>query len=126
MNRVVYDTAVLVACDRNERKVWAEHRVRLESGRVPLVPSVVVAQASRSPKQVQLRRFLRGCEVVALGEADAHRVGALLGKSRTSDVVDACVVALAAERHADVVSGDIDDAKRLVDASRARIVIFRP
>ena len=63
MRPVVYDAGVLIAADHAKRRIWAEHRVRLEAGLVPLVPAAVVAQASRSPKQVQLRRLLRGCEV---------------------------------------------------------------
>jgi len=61
MSTVVYDAAVLVAVDRNERRTWAEHKARLELGVVPLVPVPVVVQVSRSPQQAQLRRFLTGC-----------------------------------------------------------------
>src|SRR5262245_46239786 len=68
MKSVVYDTGVLIAADRSDRRVWAEHRLRLEAGTLPVVPAPVVAQASRSPTQAQLRRFLRGCEVPALDE----------------------------------------------------------
>jgi hypothetical protein len=120
---VVYDAAVLVAADRGERRLWAEHRVRLEAGLVPVVPSPVVAQTSRSPRQVQLRRLLRGCEVVAFGEADAHRAGELLAKSRTTDVVDAAVVVLALQRGADIQTGDAEDIRRLAGAARAKLVI---
>ncbi len=100
--------------------MWAEHRVRLEAGLVPFVPSPVVAQASRSSKQAQLRRLLRGCEVVAFDEAAAHRVGALLGKARTRDIVDASVVALAIQTHADIVTADSEDIVRLVAAAGAK------
>ena len=48
MRSFVYDAAVLVAADRSERRVWAEHKARLELGAVPLVPAPVVAQVSRS------------------------------------------------------------------------------
>jgi hypothetical protein len=120
---VVYDAGVLVAADRGERRIWAEHRVRLESGVVPLVPSPVVAQASRSPRQVQMRRLLSGCEVVAFAERDAHRAGELLRKSRTADVVDAAVVVLAVERGADIQTGDAGDIRRLTGAARAKLVI---
>ena len=95
MSTVVYDTGALVAADRNERRAWAEHKVRLELGLLLLVPAPVVAQVSRSPKQAQLRRFLTGCVVVPLGEAEAHEAGRLLGMSRTTDVVDAVVVTTA-------------------------------
>jgi hypothetical protein len=120
---VVYDAGVLVAAERGERRVWAEHRVRLEVGQVPLVPAPVVAQVSRAPVQVQLRRLLRGCEVVAFAEADAHQAGALLGKSRTADVVDASVAALAIRRQAKVVSGDVSDIVRLLSAGHSKLAV---
>jgi hypothetical protein len=90
---------------------------------VPVVPSPVVAQTSRSPRQVQLRQLLRGCEVVAFAEADAHQAGALLAKSRTADVVDAAVVVLAVERGADIQTGDAGDIRRLTAAARAKLLI---
>jgi hypothetical protein len=114
---VVYDAAVLVAADRTERRTWAEHKVRLELGVLPSVPAPVVAQVSRSPQQVQLRRFLTGCAVVPLGESDAHEAGLLLGKTRTADVVDAVVVTLALRQNAVILTSDPHDIKRLVRAS---------
>jgi len=124
MRPVVYDTGVLIAADRSERRTWAEHRVRLEVGIVPLVPAPVVAQASRSPAQAQMRRLLRGCDVVPLDEAAAHVAGALLGRTRTTDVVDASVAALAMRHEADVVSDDAQDMRRLLSAVRARVAIL--
>jgi hypothetical protein len=117
MRTVVYDTGVLIAADRNERRVWAQHRVRLEAGVPPVVPAPVVAQASRSPHQAQMRRLLRGCEIAALDEELAHRAGALLVKSRSRDVVDASVVALAVQKAAEIVSSDADDLRRLIAAA---------
>jgi predicted nucleic acid-binding protein len=124
MKGAVYDAGVLIAADRSERRVWAEHRVRLEAGLVPLVPAPVVAQASRSAKQVQMRRFLRGCEVVQFDEASAHGAGSLLGKTRTKDVVDASVALLASKYRADVVSDDAEDIQRLLVAARAKVSIL--
>ncbi len=120
MRPVVYDAGVLIAADRSLRRTWAEHRVRLEAGLVPLVPSPVVAQASRSPKQVQMRRLLRGCEVVAFDETAAHAAGSLLGKTRTKDVVDASVAVLSIRHGADVVSDDAEDIQQLLSAARAK------
>jgi predicted nucleic acid-binding protein len=125
MKPVVYDTGVLIAADRNERRVWAEHRVRLETGVVPLLPSPVVAQASRSPQQVQMRRFLRGCEITGFAEADAHQAGALLGRSRTTDVVDASVAALAVQHQADVISDDSSDIVRLLRAAGSKLSVAK-
>jgi predicted nucleic acid-binding protein len=117
MTPVVYDAGVLVAADRNARRVWADHRVRLESGLLPVVPAPVVAQVSRSPTQVQLRRLLRGCDVLSLTEHQAHAAGQLLGRAGSSDVVDAVVVQTAADLRADVVTGDHTDIRRLIDAA---------
>jgi hypothetical protein len=122
VSRVVYDAAVLVAADRNDRRTWAEHKTRLEFGFV-WVPAPVVAQVSRSPKQVQLRRFLTGCAVVPLGESEAHEAGRLLGKSRTADVIDAVVVTIAVGQDAMIPTSDPDDIKRLVVASGREVAV---
>src|SRR6187551_3044322 len=124
MKSVVYDAGVLIAADRSKRRVWAEHRVRLEAGCVPLVPAPVVAQASRSPKQAQMTRFLRGCEVVECDESAAHAAGALLGKTRTRDVVDASVAELSIRKQADIVSDDAKDIRRLLAAANAKTSIL--
>lgn len=123
MSSIVYDAAVLVAADRNERRTWAEHKVRLELGVVPLVPAPVVVQVSRSPQQAQLRRFLTGCVVVPLGETEAHEAGRLLGLTRTKDVVDAVVVTIALRQKAAILTGDPDDIERLVGASGREIAV---
>lgn len=123
MSSFVYDAALLVAADRNDRRVWAEHRARLEFGVVPIVPAPVVAQVSRSPRQVQLRRFLAGCTVVPLGETDAHATGALLAKSRTAGVVDAFLVTVAARAKAVILTGDRDDMARLAQVAGSKTVV---
>lgn len=119
MNPVVYDAAVLIAADRSTRQTWADHRVRLEAGVVPVVPAPVIAQVSRSPAQVQLRRLLRGCETIALTEPAAHAAGRLLALTGTSDVVDATVAETAADLQADVVTADRADIRRLLQAAGA-------
>ena len=123
MSAVVYDAAVLVAADRNERRTWAEHKARLEFGVIPLVPAPVVAQVSRSPKQAQLRRFLTGCAVVPLGKSEAHEAGRLLGLTGTADVVDAVVVTTALRQKAMILTGDHADMERLVRASGREVAV---
>jgi predicted nucleic acid-binding protein len=123
MNGCMYDAAVLVAADRNERRTWAQHKARLEFGSVPLVPAPVVAQVSRSSQQAQLRRFLTGCVVVPLTERDAHEAGRLLAVTRTTDVVDAAVVTLALHNKAVILTGDPDDMERLVRTSGRKAVV---
>jgi predicted nucleic acid-binding protein len=110
---VVYDTAVLVGADRSDRDVWADHRLRLEMGAVPATTAPVVAQVSRSPWQVQLRRFLRGCEIIPFSPEQGHEVGMLLGQAGTSDVVDAHVAVVAAPTHSTILTSDLKDFRQL-------------
>lgn len=116
---VVYDAGVFVAAERGDREVWADHRIRLELGVVPLTTAPVVAQVSRSDRQAQLRRFLRGCEILAFSPDQSHEVGAILGKAGTADVVDAHLVLTAATTTSAVLTADIGDlrkvAQQLVD-----------
>ncbi len=44
----------------------------------PETTATVVAQVSRWERQVQLRRFLRGCEIKPFPAEDSHAVDALL------------------------------------------------
>jgi hypothetical protein len=118
---VAYDAGPLIAAERNDRRFWAEHRARLELGIVPAVPAPIVAQVSRSSRQVQLRRLLRGCEVIALDEAGAHQAGVLLGKTGTTDIVDAALVSVAVARSADIVTSDREDIERLVANTGVKI-----
>lgn len=110
---VVYDAGVFVAAERNDRRVWADHRARLEFGLVPQTTAPVVAQVSRSSRQAQLRRILRGCHILAFSPDDSHEVGSLLAKAGTADVVDGHVVLMAAARSATVLTSDPDDLRHL-------------
>lgn len=112
---IVYDAGVLVAAERNDRQVWADHRVRLELGVVPMTTAPVVGQVSRSPRQAQLRRPLRGCDVVAFVPEQAHEVGSLLGRAGTTDVVDGHVAVTAAGSSATVLTSDPEDLRLLSD-----------
>ena len=123
MTGVVYDAAVLIAADRGDRRVWADHKARLQNGDVPVVPATVLAQVSRSSRQAALRLFLRGCVVVALDEAAAHATGRLLGAARRDDVVDASVVVTATARRAAIVTADGADIEHLVRCAGAGAAI---
>jgi hypothetical protein len=113
---VVYDAGALIGAERNERQIWADHRARLELGILPMTTALVVAQVSRSQEQVQLRRFLRGCEVTAFFPDTAHEVGSLLARARLSDVAVAHVVVTASRHGSVVLTSDPDDLRRLSDA----------
>lgn len=110
---VVYDAGVLIGAERNDRRIWADHRARLDRGVLPVTTAPVVAQVSRSPEQAQLRRFLRGCDVWALGSDVAHEVGSLLAQIALSDVVDAHVIVVASTNNSVVLTSDAADLSRL-------------
>jgi len=112
----LYDAGVLMAADRGSRSAWAEHRVRLEMGLVPVTTAPVVAQVSRSSRQAQLHRFLSGCEVVGFDPSHAKSVGVLLASTSIADVVDAHVMVVAAHLSAPtVVTSDLHDMSKLAD-----------
>lgn len=124
MTAVVYDAGALIAADRDDRTMWAQHRAWLQRGTVPRVPAPVVAQVSRSPRQAKLRRLLRGCETIPLDELAAHAAGALLAMSGTSDIVDASVVITAQALSAAVLTSDRSDIAALAAASGIRLGII--
>lgn len=121
----VYDAGVLVAADRNDRRTWADHRARLELGLAPVTTAPVVSQVSRSGRQAQFRRFLRGCDIKPFAPDQAHEVGALLGVAGSTDVVDAHVVLVAHSYGATVVTLDENDLSRLAACLASRIRILK-
>ncbi len=120
---LIYDAGVLIAADRNDRRVWADHRVRLELGMTPSTTAPVIAQVSRSARQAQLRRFLRGCEVIPFLQEHAHPVGGLLAKAKTSDVVDAHIAIVAALTASKILTSDPNDLQHLVSQLQRRVAI---
>ena len=122
---VLYDAGLLIAADRNDREVWADHRARLELGVVPVTTAPVVSQVSRSSRQVQLRRLLRGCEIVAFAPEEVHEVGELLGRARSSDVVDAHVVVTASRYGSSVITSDEEDLGRLSNCLQQPVTLHQ-
>lgn len=120
---VLYDAGALVAAERNSPQVWHEHRRLLERKLVPVTTAPVVAQVSRSPRQANLRRFLKGCTIVPFAAVEAHEVGGLLARSGTADVVDAHLVLQAAARDAAALTSDVDDIEWLAAAAGATITV---
>ena len=116
--RLVLDAGALVAVERADREVVALIKRELTAGRAPLTHGGVIGQVWRggSGRQAPLARLLPGLEVVGLDESLGRLAGLLLGKARTSDVVDAALVVLA--RDGDwVLTSDVQDLKRLVVAA---------
>lgn len=114
---IVLDSGVVGDFARADR-LLRERIARLahRSGEPFLVPATVLIEATiGSPaRDANVNRFLRGCEVVVLGEALARRSAALRSASRRGSPVDASVVATAEARGGGVVlSADLDDLRAL-------------
>jgi hypothetical protein len=127
MTGVTYDSGALIAAERGERLMWARHRALLLRRVVPTVPSAVVAQCWRgTPRQAQLTRLLAGCEVETLDDARARAAGTLVGRARTTDVVDASVVECALRRGDVVISSDEGDLNAIAAAVNRHLDVDHP
>lgn len=114
MSTVLYDAGALIAAERRNKRLLAMHETWLKSGFTAFVPTPVIAQAWRSPRQVGLTRVLNGCRAWPLDLEQALEVGKLLAASETSDVVDGAVVVAATRlRPIAVVTSDRDDLTHL-------------
>jgi hypothetical protein len=111
---VVYDAGALLAAEANDRRFRLAHRQMLDEARRIIVPAPVLTQVWRGgARQALLARVLRSCKVEPTTEQVARHGGVLLGKTRTSDAVDAIVVASALPRDALIVTSDPDDLSLL-------------
>jgi predicted nucleic acid-binding protein len=124
MRSVVYDTGAFLAAERRNPDFLALHD-ELTAARVrPVVPVVVLAQAWRGGPQHQLSRVLKGCDVIPDDQPTGRAAGVACCLSKTSDVVDAIVVATAVQRQASVVTSDPDDLNHLADAVGVNLRLF--
>ncbi|MBO0867678.1 MAG: PIN domain-containing protein [Micromonosporaceae bacterium] len=124
----MYDAGALVAADRGDRRVWAEFATAVAQRRPIIVPSPVLTQAWRGWRtQARLARLLGGCRVLPPEESVAKQAGELLGLSKTTDAVDAIVVATAIALRAVIVTSDLPDMTRdmtrLVDSAQTEFEI---
>lgn len=112
--KAVLDAGALVAIDRRDRAVGAELRVLQQRGTPLRASAAVVGQVWRDGrKQANLSRVLAGVGIEALAEGDGRRIGELLARAGSADVVDAHVALLTAP--ADVVlTSDSDDIRALL------------
>jgi hypothetical protein len=120
--KVVLDAGALVAVDRRDRMVGAQLRVLQRQGTPLRASAAVMGQVWRDGrKQANLARVLAGVGIEALGKEDGKRIGELLARAGSADVVDAHVALLVAPADL-VLSGDPGDIRALL---RARGVAAR-
>ena len=113
---LVLDAGALLAIDRRARRTGALLRVaQQERITVRTSPAAVARVWRYGVRQAQLARVLAGVVAPPLDFSVGKRLGALLGTSRTCDVVDAHVASLSSAGDL-VVTSDPDDLRHLLDA----------
>ena len=113
---VVLDAGALIALERGDRRMTALAFIVVKDQIPTYVPAGVVAQVWRaSARQHDIARLIAtdAVRVDPLDEDTAKAVGALLGTSRTSDVVDGHVALLARRTHGTVYTSDEGDIRRI-------------
>ena len=126
MAGVTYDAGALLAAERNDRRMWALHAGFLAEEVVPTVPAPVLAQAWRGGvRQAGLSRLLLMCDVEAMTEEQARRVGVLSAKTKHHDIIDLAVVEGAIRRGDAVVTSDEDHIQQIAAAVRVQLNVTR-
>jgi hypothetical protein len=114
---LVLDAGALAAVERGSRDVIALIKRERLAERTPITHGGIVGQVWRGGgRQANLARLLPGLDVVALDADLGRRAGALLARSRTTDVIDAAL-ALLAQDGDEILTSDPDDLRVLVAAS---------
>jgi hypothetical protein len=119
---LVLDAGALLAVERGDRALVALLKTEFLAGRSPLTHGGVVGQVWRggAGRQALLARCLPSVDVVALDDALGRRAGALLGRCRTRDVIDAAVVLLAEDGDL-ILTSDAADLRPLAVAAGAHL-----
>ncbi len=113
---IALDAGALIALERADERVRALLREALRVRARIVIPAAVLAQVWRDGRrQAVLGMLLKGesTEVVSLDAVLAQAVGALCGRTGTSDVVDASLALVARRSRALVITSDADDVRRL-------------
>ena len=111
---MILDAGVLISADRGEQSAREFLTAAARAGAELHTSEPVVAQVWRSPsRQARLATLLSACTVHPF--ADGQTVGRLLGRSGSTDVVDAHLVALAVQLGDDILTGDPEDLSAVAD-----------
>jgi hypothetical protein len=124
---LILDSGALVAAERGERAMWRRLKGALQAGEPPTTHGGVVAQVWRggSGRQAALARALAGVEVAALDANLGRSAGVLLGTAGLRDAIDAALVCLARDDDV-IVTDDVGDIARLVEAAGQHIDVVKP
>ena len=122
---LVLDAGGFIAIDRRDRAVGSMLRVAQQEG-IPLRTSApVVAQVWRDGRsQVNLARVLAGVEAVPFDAPSGKRVGEVLSRTKTADVVDGHLGLIIGPKDT-VLTSDPVDIKRILRARAVRATVHR-
>jgi hypothetical protein len=117
VTRLVLDAGAFVAFEKGDAGVRARLAAARRLGFEITTTAPVIGQVWRDGRrQALLARLIAATHVDAPGEPAARRAGALLARTRTSDVVDALLVDRI--RNGDtVLTSDPRDLEKLIDAA---------
>jgi predicted nucleic acid-binding protein len=119
---LILDAGALIAIDRRDRRVGAMLRVAQRDGLTVRTSAAVVAQVWRdSARQASLAMVLRGIQILPVDEVAGKRIGELLGRTRSSDIVDGHVAVMAVTGDV-VATSDAGDIQQLLDSRRIATV----
>jgi hypothetical protein len=119
---LILDAGALIAIDRWDRRVGAMLRIAQRDGLAVRSSAAVVAQVWRDrARQASLAMMLRGVQILSIDEIVGKQVGELLGRTKSSDVVDGHVALITATGDL-VATSDPGDIQRLLETRRIAAV----
>jgi hypothetical protein len=122
---LVLDAGGLIAVDRQDRVVGAMLRVAQQQTIPVRTSASVIARVWRNGSlQANLARVLAGVDTAALDGPTGRLVGELLGRSRTSDVVDGHL-GLIVRSGDTVLTSDPKDIKMILNARGVSATVRR-
>jgi hypothetical protein len=125
--RIILDSGAIIASERNDATFAAILKAARKDRTPILIPATVVAETWRAASTHARTAHLFGSVdgFPELNEQAARRVGALLAISRTAEIVDGNVVAIAiALRPATIVTSDVNDITHLLQSAKISSALF--
>jgi predicted nucleic acid-binding protein len=114
---LILDSGAVIALARGDQRARAFVDRALETGAELLIPSVVIAETvrGRGPRDAPVNRVLTAVDSVLVADESAGRTaGALLGRARSSETIDALVVGNAIQLGGGrILTSDPDDMRQL-------------
>lgn len=122
---LLLDAGALIAIERDDREVLALLKSALKAGHPPKTHGGIVGQVWRggSGRQARLARLLPAVEIAPLDSELGRSAGMILKTSRTADVIDAALVALAGDGD-DILTSDVEDLHALAAAAGVHLELI--